>query len=104
MSEPPLWQRAVVGAQTRASPILRAAVDRQEVTAGIGLLQSLRGAVVRTTEAPSRRVLHLLNLPAGSDVNRMLVQIASLERELRELRKSIEDQRDGTIEEPFRDT
>ena len=102
MSEPPLWQRAVVGAQARTTPILRAAVDRQEVAAGIGLLQTLRGIVVRTTEAPSRRLLHLFNLPAGSDVNRMLIQIASLERELRELSKRIEDQqRDGTLKAPF---
>ena len=102
MSEPPMWQRAVVGAQSRTTPILRAAVDRQEVAAGIGLLQTLRSIVVRTTEAPSRRLLHLFNLPAGSDVNRMLVQIASLERELRELSKRIEDQqRDGTLKEPF---
>jgi hypothetical protein len=102
MSEPPLWQKAVVGAQSRATPVLRAAVDRQEVTAGIGLLQTLRGVVVRSTEAPSRRLLHLFNLPAGSDINRMLVQIASLERELRELRKRIEDeQRDGTLKEPY---
>ena len=70
--------------------------------AGIGLLQTLRGVVVRTTEAPSRRLLHLFNLPAGSDINRMLVQIASLERELRELRKSVEDQQDAeTLKEPF---
>ncbi len=102
MTEPPVWQRAVVGAQSRATPILRAAVDRQEVAAGIGLLQTLRGIVVRATEAPSRRLLHLFNLPAGSDVNRMLVQIAALERELRELSKRIEDQqRDGTLKEPF---
>ena len=102
MSEPPLWQKAVVGAQSRATPVLRTAVDRQEVSAAISLLQTLRGAVVRTTEAPSRRLLHLFNLPAASDVNRMLVQIASLERELRELRKRIEDeQRDGTLKEPY---
>ncbi len=32
----------------------------------------------------------------------MLVQIASLERELRELRKRVEDeQRDGTLKEPY---
>lgn len=102
MNEPPLWQRAVLAAQSRATPVLRSAVDRHEVAAGIGLLQAVRGVVVRTTEAPSRRLLHLLNLPAGSDVNRMLVQIASLERELREVRKRIEDQlRDGTLKEPF---
>src|SRR5215203_1615959 len=42
------------------------------------------------TERASRRVLHSLNLPAGSDVNRLLGQIALLEREVRDLRKELE--------------
>jgi hypothetical protein len=42
------------------------------------------------SEQASRRVLHSLNLPAGSDVNRLLGQIALLEREIRDLRKEIE--------------
>ena len=102
MSGAPWWQRAVVGAQSWATPVLRSAVDRQEVTGAIALLQSLRVTVTRTTEGPSRELLHLLNLPAGSDVTRMLVQIASMEREIRELRKRIEDQQDGTDEDLFR--
>ena len=42
------------------------------------------------SEQASRRVLHSLNLPAGSDVNRLLGQIALLEREVRDLRKELE--------------
>ncbi len=42
------------------------------------------------SEQMSRRVLHSLNLPAGSDVNRLLGQIALLEREVRDLRKEME--------------
>jgi len=34
-----------------------------------------------------------MNLPAGSDVNRLMAQIGLLEREVRELRKQVEDQR-----------
>ena len=41
-------------------------------------------------ERASRRVLHSFNLPAGSDVNRLLGQIALLEREVRDLRKELE--------------
>jgi|SRR5436309_1245414 hypothetical protein len=42
------------------------------------------------SERASRRVLHSFNLPAGSDVNRLLGQIALLEREVRDLRKELE--------------
>jgi len=75
-------------------------VDHPDIAAGIALAQSLRHDALRAAEAPSRRLLHLLNLPAGSDVNRLLVQIAALEREVRELRKRIEDTHDE-IQEPY---
>jgi len=92
------WQQAVVGIQQRINPVLRAALDREDVSAALGLLQALRSGVVQAGEAPSRRLLHLVNLPAGSDINRLLVRIASLEREVRELRKRLEDVHDETTE------
>jgi hypothetical protein len=42
------------------------------------------------SERFSRQLLHLVNLPAGSDVNRLLAQIGRLEREVRELRKQLD--------------
>ena len=87
----PLWQRAVVGAQARANPVLRRAVDHPDVAAALALGQSLRRGAVSVVEAPTRRALHLLNLPAASDVNRLLVQIAALQREVRDLRKQLDD-------------
>ncbi len=101
MSEPPVWQRLILEAQSRANPVLRAAVDREDVAAGIALVQSLRSSALHVTEAPTRRLLHLFNLPAASDTNRLLVQIASLEREVRELRKAVADQADGTTDGPY---
>ena len=100
MNGPPPWQRAVLAVQVRANPLLRRAVDHPDIAAGIALAQALRQDALRATEAPSRRLLHLLNLPAGSDVNRLLVQIAALEREVRELRKRVEDSHDE-IQEPY---
>ncbi len=46
--------------------------------------------VEQLSEQATRRVLHSLNLPAASDMNRLLRQIALLEREIRDLRKEIE--------------
>ncbi len=100
MSTPPPWQRAVLAIQARANPLLRGAVDHPDVAAGIALAQSLRHDALRAAEGPSRRLLHLFNLPAGSDINRLLVQIAALEREVRELRKRVEDTHDE-VPEPY---
>ncbi len=94
------WQSAVAALQQRATPVLRTALDRPDVSAGIALLQALRTTVVRTAEVPTRRLLHLANLPAGSDINLLLLRLASLEREVRELRKRLEDAHD-TASEPY---
>jgi len=45
----------------------------------------VRRRVVGTAEGVSRRCLHLLNLPAGSDIRSMRQQLARMERRLNEL-------------------
>jgi hypothetical protein len=44
-----------------------------------------------TVEGVSRRVLHLANLPAGTDIRRMREQLARIERRLVELSKELDD-------------
>ena len=44
---------------------------------------------MRSSAAP-RRAWHLVNLPAGSDVNRLLDEIATLQRQVRDLEKRID--------------
>jgi hypothetical protein len=56
----------------------------------VGLLRTAQRDIARRSERASRHLLHLFNLPAGSDVTRVLAHIASLEREVRELRKASE--------------
>jgi hypothetical protein len=57
----------------------------------VGLAQTVQRDVVKRTERLSRRAWHLINLPAGSDVNRLLAQMGSVQRQLRELEKRLED-------------
>jgi hypothetical protein len=52
-------------------------------------LARVRERTDRTLEAASRRVLHLLNLPAGSDIRRVREQLASVERELARMNKEL---------------
>ena len=62
----------------------------------MGLAARAQKEASERTERMSRQMLHTFNLPAGSDVNRLLTQIAKLEREVRELRKQLDDQKRGT--------
>jgi hypothetical protein len=44
-----------------------------------------------TAEGVSRRALHLLNLPAGSDIRTMRQQLARMERRLNQLSHDVAD-------------
>jgi hypothetical protein len=57
-----------------------------------GLATRIQGDLTARSERASRQWLHVMNLPAASDVNRLLAQIGLLEREVRDLRKQVEDQ------------
>ena len=58
-----------------------------------GLVTRSRSEFAQRSERASRQALHLMNLPSGSDVKRLLAQIGLLEREVRDLRKQLDDQR-----------
>jgi hypothetical protein len=51
----------------------------------------LRSRTERTLEGASRRMLHLLNLPAGSDIRRVREQLGRVERRLAELSKELDE-------------
>lgn len=50
-----------------------------------------QASMSRTAESVSRRCLHLLNLPAGSDVRRVREQLARMDRRLTRLSKELAD-------------
>jgi hypothetical protein len=88
----PLWRRGVDAVDTVAAPVLESATRHDGFGLGLSLLQQTRKAIYRRTERVSRRVLHGLNLPSASDVNRLLVQIAAVENRVRQLDTRIEEQ------------
>jgi len=81
----PGWRRLVDGIEQRLADPLESLVRHDAV--GVTLAVATRGvvAVRRVTERNSRRVLHTLNIPAASDINRLLAHIAVVEREVRML-------------------
>ena len=87
----PLWQRWVNGVDRIVAPPLEG-VFRHEAFGLAAALSKRAGSDFKArTERLSRRGLHALNIPAASDINRLLAEIAYVERQLRVLTKTVDD-------------
>ena len=87
----PLWQRGVEAVDGRLTPALEGATRHEAFGLGFAIVDRARRAVLGRTERASRRLLHSLNLPSASDVNRLLAQIAAVEHQVRTLTHEVED-------------
>ena len=87
----PMVLRTVSQVDSLVAPTIEGLVQHEAVGLGMAVAVRLRRGLTQRTERLSRHVLHALNLPAGSDVRRLLAQLALVEREVRELRKAVND-------------
>lgn len=95
-SQGPLWLRAVHRLERTIGEPLESALHSDTYFDLITETLRLRSRTGRTLEGVSRRTLHLLNLPAGSDIRRVREQLGRVERRLAELSKDLDDPgRDG---------
>jgi hypothetical protein len=88
--DPPVWLTLVLRLERAVGGPVEAAVHSDvyfDVVAEVN-----RGArrVTDTMESVSRRALHLLNLPAGTDIRRVREQLARMDRRLLQLAKELE--------------
>ena len=90
-SSAPVWKQMFDAAERTVGARVNEFARSENYAIIVGLAARVQRDAARRSERMSRQVLHLANLPAGSDVNRMLEQIARLEREVRELRKQLDD-------------
>ena len=84
---------AVSKVDAAVAPTLQSVVHHEAVGLAWAVAVRLQRGVAQRAERASRHVLHAMNLPAGSDVRRLLTQIAMVEREVRELSKALSDER-----------
>jgi hypothetical protein len=84
-SNQPLWLRAVLRLERAIGEPIESAVRSDTYFDLVSTTTRVRRRVVGTAEGVSRRCLHLLNLPAGSDIRMMRQQLARMERRLNEL-------------------
>jgi hypothetical protein len=66
-------------------------VRSEPVALGLAVLVRVRRGLAARAERTSRHLLHALNLPAGSDIRRLLTQGAAVERQVQELGKCLEE-------------
>jgi len=81
----PLWRRAVDEVDRRVSGPVEAGAHSDVFNDLVTLQWKLAKRAQREVEKRSRRVLHFANLPTATDVRRLSEQVASLQRQVREL-------------------
>src|SRR4030081_3508054 len=75
----PLWLRAVLRVERAVGEPIEAAVRSETYFDLVSTTTRMRRKVGGAAEGVSRRCLHLLNLPAGSDIRRLRQQLARME-------------------------
>jgi hypothetical protein len=92
-SRGPLWLRAVHRLERAIGEPLEAALHSDTYFDLVAELLRVRASTGQTLEGVSRRMLHLLNLPAGSDIRRVREQLGRVERRLAALSKELDEAR-----------
>jgi hypothetical protein len=90
MAGKPLWRRAFDTVDRRVAGPVEAGAGSDAFLDALALGWRLRGRVAREAERATGRALHLLNLPAASDVRRLSEQVGALQRQVRELSREVE--------------
>ena len=89
----PLWLKLVLRAERARRYARRVGSPQRYLLRSRHAGEAIEGhASPATVEGVSKRVLHLANLPAGTDIRRVREQLARMERRLVELSKEIDEQ------------
>ena len=85
MADKPLWRKAFDEVERRAAGPVEAGAHSDLFGDLVALNWRLARRAQREVERRTRRALHMVNLPTATDVRRLSEQVASLQRELREM-------------------
>jgi hypothetical protein len=89
----PLWLRVVHRLERVVGEPLESALHSDTYFDLVTEILRAKARTERTLEGLSRRTLHLVNLPAGSDIRRVREQLTRMERRLAELSRELEEAR-----------
>lgn len=99
-NERPLWRKAIDAVERPVGSRLENLVQDERFSDVLAVKTHLQRALSRRLERAQRRLLHIGNLPARTDVARLSEQVARLERQLRDVSNRLEDEEDGHAEHP----
>ena len=88
-SQAPLWLKAVHRLERAIGEPIEAAVRTDTYFDLVTKATRATRKAQRTVVGTSTRMLHLFNLPAGSDVRRMREQLSRMERRLNQLTEDV---------------
>jgi len=91
MSAKPLWVRAVYRLERAVGEPVEAAVRTDTYFDLMSKATRTTSSLKRRVAGTSTRALHLLNLPAGTDVQRMREQLSRMERRINHLSERVEE-------------
>jgi len=85
MSDVSVWRRAYDAVERNVSPRVEAVVHSDEFATMTAVIASTRQVAGSQVNGVAARVLHLFNLPARSDIQRLRRQVGAVDREVRRL-------------------
>ena len=91
MSSKPLWLKAVHKVERAVGGPIEAAVKTDTYFDIVTKATRVTGKVKRKVSSTSTRVLHVVNLPAGTDMQGMREQLSRMERRINRLTEEVAD-------------
>jgi hypothetical protein len=89
-AHPPLWLKLVLRLERAVGSPVESAVHSDAYFDTVAELNRAQRRLTDAVESVSKRGLHLLNLPAGTDIRRVREQLARMDRRLLQISKELE--------------
>ncbi len=99
MTDKPLWRQAYDAVERVVAPRAEELVRTEEFAHTTAWTAGARSALRNQINAISGGLWHLVNLPAGTDIQRLRAQVGELDREVRRLTLQLAQQAEQRTED-----
>jgi hypothetical protein len=90
-ADPPFWLKLVLRVERAVGGPVESALHSDAYFDAVAELNRAQRRLTDAVESVSKRGLHLLNLPAGTDIRRVREQLARMDRRLVQISKELEE-------------